>query len=79
MWGIPKRSNTCKVGLPERKRENGTEAVFEDIILRILQNDESQQLTDSKNLEHPKQDEYRGNESLHINIRLWKPVTERKF
>lgn len=50
----------------EGRRENGAEAILEDIIL--LQNDERQQL---KHIENPKQDDdYKGNISLLINIRL---------
>lgn len=49
----------------EGRRENGAEAILEDIIL--LQNDERQQL---KHTENPKQDDYKGNISLLINIRL---------
>lgn len=73
-----KRCDVGRIGVLNEERENGVEAIFEEIILRVLQNDERQQLTDSKNLENPKQNDYKGNISLHINISLWKPVTKRK-
>lgn len=73
-----KRCDVGRIGVLNEERENGAEAIFEEIILRVLQNDERQQLTDSKNLENPKQNDYKGNISLHINISLWKPVTKRK-
>lgn len=47
------------------RKENGAETIFEEIILRVLQNDERQQLTDSKNLENPKQNDYKGNIFAH--------------
>lgn len=62
----------------KEKKENGAEVIFEEIMLRILQKDERQQLKDAKNLENPTQREYKGNTPLHIVISLWKPTAKRK-
>ena len=52
MWDMVKRSNICRIVIPEgEERGDGAETIFEEIILRGLQNDERQLLTDSRYLE----------------------------
>lgn len=72
-WDVLKKV-FVEVESQKERSENGAEAIFEDIML--LQNDERQQLKDSKYIENPKQDDYKGNISLLINMRLWNPMTE---